>query len=279
MATKKELFEQTLDSNKFQSRIREILGVEAPGFTNSLRSLYYSERKLQECDPFSVIRVAQYAAALRLSLAPSLGYVRITPNGNKATLNIDYKGYIQLAHQTQQYTRIHTGAVCEGEIRGIDCVTGDMIRGDKISDDIVGYVAYMRLINGFEKACYMTVEEIEAHGKKYSPNYYSEKSPWQTNFDAMAKKTVLKRLLRVYGTFDKNIVKAIQGDQAVIGEDTFTYVDNGNRVVQRDEGIFATDDAPEVEPQVEPNANIETGEVLTEGDTTPNAIAGQSVIF
>lgn len=271
MATKKDTFEQTLNSDKFQSRFREVLGVEAPGFINSLRSIYYSDKKLQECDPFSVVRAAQYAAELKLSLSPSLGYVYITPRKNNATFSIGYKGYIQLAHQTKQYTRIHAGVVRNGEIRGIDCVTGEVIRGEKISDEIVGYVAYMRLVNGFEKALYMTVEEVEAHAKKYSYGYSKGDSVWSTNFDAMAIKTVLKRLLNIYGTFDKNIVKAIQGDQAVIGEDTFTYVDNGNRVVPRDEGIFATDNAADNEP----NVDEETGEVIPDNpsDTTPPVVA------
>ena len=163
----KATFEKYLKSQKAQSRFREMLHADAPGFVNALRSLYYSDEKLQLCDPGSVLQAAQYAAGLKLSPAPNLGYVSITPRSGKATFNIDYKGYIQLAHKTQQYTRIHAGAVCEGEIRGIDCVTGDVIRGEKISDEIVGYVAYMRLINGFEKACYMTIAAIEAHGKKY----------------------------------------------------------------------------------------------------------------
>lgn len=65
------------------------------------------------------------------------------------------------------------------------------ITGEKVSDEVVGYVAYMRLVNGFEKMLYMSKAEMEAHAKKYSQSYGKSYSPWSTNFDAMAIKTAL----------------------------------------------------------------------------------------
>ena len=95
----------------------------------------------------------------------------------------------------------------------------------------------MRLINGFEKTLYMTVEELQAHAEKYSQSYAYDirsgrkSSVWSTNFDAMAKKTVLKKLLNNFGiiSIDQQSVAlatALQADQAVITEDGFRYVDN-----------------------------------------------------
>ena len=135
------------------------------------------------------------------------------------------------------YSTLNSGAVCEGQIKEIDFITGEIIRGEKISEKIIGYVAYMELLNGFRKSLYMTIEEIQAHAQKYSQSYAydlksgKKSSVWSTNFDAMAKKTVLKRLLSSFGIMSidqkgADLATALQADQAVITEGDLRYIDN-----------------------------------------------------
>lgn len=135
------------------------------------------------------------------------------------------------------YSTLHSGAVREGQIREIDFITGEIVRGEKISDKIIGYVAYMELLNGFRKSLYMTLEEIQNHAEKYSQSYAydlksgKKSSVWSTNFDAMAKKTVLKRLLSSFGIMSidqkgADLATALQADQAVITEGGLRYIDN-----------------------------------------------------
>ena len=144
---------------------------------------------------------------------------------------------MQLAMRSGQYRTLNSGAVREGQIKEIDFETGEIIRGEKISDTVVGYVAYMELINGFRKSLYMTVEELQQHAEKYSQSYAYDirsgrkSSVWTTNFDAMAKKTVLKKLLSTFGIISidqqsADLATALQADQAVITEEGFRYVDN-----------------------------------------------------
>ena len=176
---------------------------------------------------------------------------------------------VQLAHRTGRYTALHAGKVYEGEIRRFNPVTGEPILGEKISDEVVGYVAYMRLVNGFEKTVYMTKDEIEEHAEKYSQGYRADKnkgwksSPWSTNFDAMASKTVLKKLLNAWGILSADMAQALQADQGVVDKHTITYVDNGNNVQNRDE-IFIPEE-PEPSIEVEPQFDAETGEIITIG--------------
>lgn len=187
-----------------------------------------------------------------MPINPSLGFSYIVPFKNQAQFQIGYKGIVQLALRTGQYKTINAGAVCEGQIQEIDFVTGEIIRGEKISDEIVGYVAYFELLNGFHKSLYMTVDEIDEHAKKYSQSYnYDLKSGrkssvWSSNFHAMACKTVLKLLLSKFGiiSIDQqglDIIKALQADQAVISENGLKYIDNDEKIVPFDD-VFDDDD-------------------------------------
>ena len=209
----------------------------APSFISSILMIFNSNSKLRECSPNSILAAAGIAAALKLPINPGLGFAYIVPYKGQATFQMGTKGYIQLAMRSGLYRTLNSGAVREGQIADIDFVTGDIIRGEKISDEIVGYIAYMELVNGFRKSLYMTVKELKTHAEKYSMGYAYDmrsgrkSSVWSTNFDAMAKKTVLKKLLSNFGiiSIDQQsaaLATALQADQAVVTEEGFRYVDN-----------------------------------------------------
>ena len=110
----------------------------------------------------------------------------------------------------------------------------------------------------------MTVDEIKAHAEKYSKSYAYDvrngkrNSIWSKEFDAMASKTVLKKLLGTWGILSTEMATAIQADQSVVDRETFTYVDNGGNAQKRN-GIYV----PEPEEALEVDA--ETGEIISEG--------------
>src|SRR5690606_30500299 len=113
-----------------------------------------------------------------------------------------YRGYIQLAMRTAMYKSINATPVYEGEIESYNRITREVVfsQTGATSDKIVGYIAYFKLINGFEKFEYWTVDRVKAHAKRFSAAVrHGRKSPWDTDFDAMATKTVLKHLLSRYG--------------------------------------------------------------------------------
>ena len=229
--------QQMLNSAGIKRRFEELLDNAAPAFISSLLTIFNSNPKLRECSPNSILSAAGIAAALKLPINPSLGFAFIVPYKGQATFQLGFKGYLQLAMRSGQYRTLNSSAVRAGQIKEIDFETGEVIRGEKISDEIVGYLAHMELINGFRKSLYMTVEELQAHAAKYSQSYaydlrYGKRSSvWSMNFDAMAKKTVLKRLLNNYGiiSIDQQsaaLATALQTDQAVITEDGLRYIDN-----------------------------------------------------
>lgn len=229
--------QQLLNSTSIKRRFEELLDTSAPSFISSVLAIFNSNAKLRECSPNSILTAAGIAAALKLPINPSLGFAYIVPYKGQAQFQLGWRGYIQLAMRSGQYRTLHSGAVREGQIAEIDFQTGEIVRGEKISDTIVGYIAYMKLINGFEKSLYMSVEELQEHAEKFSQSYAYDlrtgrkSSVWTTNFDAMAKKTVLKRLLSSFGiiSIDQQsaaLATALQADQAVITEEGFRYVDN-----------------------------------------------------
>lgn len=229
--------QQLLNSEGIKRRFEELLDKSAPSFISSILAIFKSNLKLQKCDPRSILSAAGIAAALKLPINPSLGFAYIVPYRDQGQFQLGWKGFVQLAMRSGQYCTLNSSAVCNGQIKEIDFITGEIVRGEKVSDDIVGYVSYMRLINGFEKALYMSIEELQAHAEKYSQSYaYDVKtgkksSPWSTHFDAMAKKTVLKRLLSQFGVISIDqqslaLATALKADQAVITEDGFRYMDN-----------------------------------------------------
>jgi recombination protein RecT len=103
--------------------------------------------------------------------------------------------------------------VYEGE-RIIKRITGEIEKqGEPLSDQVVALIGYFQLVNGFECWDAITKEEAEAHGKRFSKSYDNPSSPWQTDFWAMAKKTLLKRMLSKYGLISVEFVQALAQDR------------------------------------------------------------------
>lgn len=215
-----------------KDRFADVLGKNPSAFISSVLSIANSNKQLKDCDPVSVINAAGIAATLNLPVNPSLGFAYIVPRKGIAGFQLGYKGWTQLALRSGQYARLYAGVIHEGELDGIDPYTGDPVRGHKISDKVVGYIAYLRLVNGFEHTEYMSVEEIQAHAEKFSVGYQydlkqnKQTSPWSTNFDSMAKKTVLLKLMRLYGAVSLELQQAVAAETATnAGEPLDDFID------------------------------------------------------
>ncbi|MDU1115305.1 MAG: recombinase RecT [Clostridium butyricum] len=223
-----------------KKRFEDILGKKAPGFISSVINVAKSP-SLADAEPNSIMASAVVAATLDLPIDPNLGFAYIVPYNDKkqgkiAQFQMGYKGFIQLAMRSGQYKTINAAPVFENDLKKINRLTGEIEFNDnpEPSTKIVGYVGYFRLINGFEKALYMTREELEIHGKKYSQSYKSNKdwvvkqSLWTTDFDSMATKTVLKLLLSKYGPMSIEMQTAIKSDQASFNKDVINGDIDGN---------------------------------------------------
>jgi recombinational DNA repair protein RecT len=151
------------------------------------------------------------AASLKLDLDPSMGQAWIIPYKGVATYQTGYKGIFELAMRTGLYRFIHTPSIYEGEDVSEDRMTGmHQIIGKRTGNNIIGWMLYFQLFSGFEKTFYMTVEEIDAHAKQYSPAYNNPKSKWHTDRKAMERKTVLMNGLRKWGRFNRGDLETLR---------------------------------------------------------------------
>ena len=196
-----------------QEQFKNALAENRNLFIASLIDLYASDKNLQQCDPAALVREALKAAVLQLPIAKSLGFAWIVPYKGVPVFQLGYRGYIQLALRTGVYRFINADAVYEGELRGTDKLTGLVdLSGERKSMKVIGYFAYLETVNGFKKAVYWTKDQVTDHAKKFSPAFGLKDGAWQTNFDAMAIKTVIRQLISRYGIMSIEMQQALSMD-------------------------------------------------------------------
>jgi len=231
-------------SDKIKEKFKEVLGNEHKYFMQSVVNSISNNPSLLKCDGKSVWSAAMNSAVLGLPIDNNLSYAAIVPFKGKAQFQIMIRGYIQLAIDTGLYKNIHVTEVYDDELDYHDPLRNKTHFTDKAlwkqrygndSTKIVGFFAFLELNNGFYKEMYMSKEEVEAHGKQYSQTFTNPRGLWQTNFHAMAKKTVLKNLIRQYGILGRRdtqkLARALDLDQGFIdefGSDEIKYYDNPN---------------------------------------------------
>lgn len=218
---------RSLNAIEIKGRFNEILGAKAPQFMASITNAVANSTYLQNCEPQSIMSAAFIAASLDLPIDPNLGRAWIIPYGSKAQFQIGYKGFVELAIRTGKYRDMNAVEVYADEILEYNPILGKLRFVDDFSkctqrekgetDKIVGYYAYYELLTGFSKGLYMTKAQVINHANRYSMAYKKKKqdSPWFTNFDDMAKKTVLKMLLSKWAMLSIEMQKAITEDQKV----------------------------------------------------------------
>lgn len=208
-------FKDVLNSYDIKAKLKNSLKNNWSQFSTSMLDLYSGDSYLQKCDPYAVAVECVKAATLNLPISKSLGFAYVVPYKNVPTFTIGYKGLIQLAQRTGQYKTINADVVYEGELKGYDKLSGMIdVSGERTSDEVIGYFAYFQLVNGFEKILYMTKAEVEKWRDDYSPSAKSGYSPWVKEFDKMALKTCLRRLISTYGIMTTEMTTALESDNS-----------------------------------------------------------------
>ena len=207
------------------------------------------EKKLKKggkCDRNSLLACALKAASMDLPFDPNLGFAWAVPYKNTATFQIGCKGY-QLTLRTGRYKALNSRDVREGEFVSRDFVGDPII--EWITDDIrpekpiIGYIAGMELTNGFRKIIFLSIQEVEDHALKYSQSFRkykqtgkSSETLWASQFDKMARKTLMKSLISKFGIMSTDMQDAIKSDHSSLkidfdtGDESIEYPDNSTNL-------------------------------------------------
>ena len=217
--------------------------------------------QLASCTPKSFLGAMMQAAQLGLEPNTPLGETYLIPFRNHGTLEcqfqVGYKGMISLAHRSGLYVQAHE--VHENDEFDVEYGLDPKLVHKPVFKDRGNVVAYYGMWKdkdgnfGFEV---MSREDIEAHARKYSQSYGKGFSPWKTNFDEMAKKTVIKKALK-YAPLTTEFIRGVTADGTIKTELSKDMVD------VRDETNYTDIEAEPVPDNVDPK----TGEVH---DTHPN---------
>jgi recombination protein RecT len=264
-----QLMNSMLDGEKLRGRFNELLGNRSAQFVSSLVSLVNGSPELQKAfyeSPMTVIQAGLKAAAFDLPIDPNLGYAHIIPfknskkdaDGNwtskyEASFILGWKGMNQLALRTGAYKTINVVDIREGEMKSFNRLTEEanveFIEDDDLRETkpIIGYLGYYRLVNGAEKTIYMTIKQIENHEKKFRKGQYMGKG-WRDDFDAMARKTVYRKLIGKWGVMSIQYQSAQEG-ATLAQQMQEEYIDN----------------APAMVIESEPVVDDSTGEVIDNG--------------
>lgn len=249
VATSGTVLSSMLNAESVQAQFRNALGEHKDTFVASIVDLYNADKSLATCKTADIVKECLKAATLKLPINKALGFAYVVVYNNSVknadgswskvptpTFILGYKGYIQMAMRTGQYRTINADVVYDGELVKGNKLTGEIrLDGEKKSDKVVGYFCHFELLNGFSKTLYVPVDEMAAYAKKYSPSVgrnttvqqliekanapMSDKKQvgWEGNFNDMAIKTVVRRLLSKYGYLSVEMQNAMEGE--VVAED------------------------------------------------------------
>lgn len=183
-------------------------------------SAFNNNEKLQNCEPTTFIAAMMQSAQLGLEPNTPLGQAYLIPhnlNGvDKVQFQVGYKGLLQLAHRSGKLKTLYAHEVKENDEFEIDygleqkLIHKPLLKGNR--GDVIGYYAVYHLEPSGYSFEFMTYDEVAKHGKKYSKNF--EGGIWEKDFDSMAKKTVIKKLLK-YAPLSIEIQKAVAFDESV----------------------------------------------------------------
>lgn len=193
-------------------------------FTRMVLSALSATPKLAECSPQSFLAAMMTAAQLGVEPNTALGQAYLLPYRNHGNMEcqfqLGYKGLIDLAYRSGEVSVIQAHTVYENDVFEYELGMDPKLRHVPAKSDRGEAVAYYAMFKtkdggyGFEV---MSVDDVQRHAQRYSKSYGSGSSPWRSNFDEMAKKTVLKRALK-YAPLKSDFVRGVAQDETIKAE-------------------------------------------------------------
>lgn len=231
-------------------------------FTRMVLTALSSTPKLQTCTPQSFLGAMMQAAQLGVEPNTPLGQAYLIPYGNVCQFQLGYKGFIDLAYRSGEVSSIQAHEVHENDTFEYEYGLEPKLKhvpAQKDRGNVIMYYAVLKLKNGGIGFEVMSREDVERFAMKKSKAYRS--GPWQTDFDEMAKKTVLKKVLK-YAPLKTEFARAVATDETVKSTLSDHMADEPNE-------IYTIDNEPGADPEEAPKGvDPETGEVIPQNEPT-----------
>lgn len=217
--------------NKYVPEIEKALpscGITADRFARLMTTALSTNPSLQQCSPMSFLGAMMQSASLGLEPNTALGQSYLIPYKDQCTFQLGYKGLLELVYRSGQISSVQAEVVYENDEfiyeLGLD---SKIIHKPKMDGDRGQPVAYYAIWHGKDGGygfSVMSKAECEEHKKKFCK---ATNSPWNTNFDSMALKTVLKKALK-YAPISSSLMRDIGTDETVKTNFRMEDISNGD---------------------------------------------------
>lgn len=212
-------------------------------FTRMALSALNNTPQLMECSQMSFLAALMQSAQLGLEPNTPLGQAYLIPYKNKSKLEcqfqIGFKGMIDLIYRNENVQTIQAHCVHENDdftysfglnpkLEHVPSVDDTGNRGE-----VTHVYALYKLSNGGFGFEVMSKGDIDRHAEKYSKSYDSSFSPWKTDYESMAKKTVVKKLLK-YAPLKTDVIRAVSTDASIKNEIAVDMSEVTNEIVYED---------------------------------------------
>lgn len=211
-------------------------------FTRMALSALNTNPKLQACTQMSFLAALMNAAQLGLEPNTSLGQAYLIPYKNKGVLEcqfqIGYKGLIDLVYRNENVQTVQAHTVYENDVFSYEFgLHPDLKHKPTLKErgNVIGFYAMFCLKNGGFGFEVMSKADIDLHAKTYSQGIESVYSPWTTNYEEMAKKTVIKKVLK-YAPLKTDFIRAMVVDGSIQDEISLdmSEITNKKEIVEGD---------------------------------------------
>lgn len=224
-------------------------------FTRITLSALSTNPQLQQTTPQSFLGAMMTAAQLGVEPNTPLGQAYLLPYKNKGVLEcqfqLGYRGLMDLAYRSGEISVIQAHTVYENDEFHYEFgLEPKLEHKPAIKDrgDAVAYYAMFKTKDGGYGFEVMSVQDVKLHAKKYSKSYDSAYSPWTTNFDEMAKKTVLKRVLK-YAPLKSDFARQVTADESIKTEISSDMLDVANEPIEAEGSIVVDSETGEIKDQ------------------------------
>lgn len=209
-------------------------------FTRMALSALNTTPKLSECTQMSFLAALMNAAQLGLEPNSPLGQAYLIPYNNKGKLEcqfqIGFKGMIELVYRNEQVQSIQAQCVYANDEFEYELgLNSKLVHKPALKDrgELLLVYALFKLQNNGYAFEVMSKTDIDTHALKYSKGFSSSFSPWKSNYEEMAKKTVIKKVLK-YAPLRTDFLRAMSSDESIKTDIAVDMTEVRNETIEGD---------------------------------------------